>query len=251
MTTIDLNADLGEPVDGVPTADDEALFAVISSANVACGGHAGDARSMAEAVERAARFGVAIGAHPSYPDRPGFGRRPLAIAAAELRAAVSAQLDALVDVGADIRYIKPHGALYHAVTTDAAHATALAEAVSDLSHRLGRGLPILAMPGEISGAAREHGLEVVAEAFLDRGYTPSGELVPRGEPGAVIEDPDAAAARAVRLARERTVVAVDGSSVAVAAGSLCLHGDSPGAVAAARAVRAALDAASVSVRAPW
>ncbi|OJV98106.1 MAG: hypothetical protein BGO47_07305 [Microbacterium sp. 67-17] len=251
MRTIDLNADLGETVDGVPTADDEALFAVISSANVACGGHAGDAHSMAEATRRAARFGVAIGAHPSYPDRAGFGRRPLAMAADELHAAVSTQLDALADVGADIRYVKPHGALYHAVTTDAAHAAALARAVADLSRRLGRGLPILAMPGEISAAAHEHGLEVVAEAFLDRGYTPSGELVPRGEPGAVIEDPDAAAARAVRLARQGTVVAVDGSSVAVAAASFCLHGDSPGSVAAARAVRAALDAASVSVRAPW
>ena len=249
--SVDLNADLGETVDGVPTADDEALFAVISSANIACGGHAGDPNSMVEAVERAARFGVVIGAHPSYPDRPGFGRLPLAMATAELRGTVSAQLDALADVGADIRYVKPHGALYHAVRTDAAHAAALAAAVADLSGRLGRRLPILAMPGEISEAAREHGLEVVAEAFLDRGYTPSGELVPRGEPGAVLENPDAAAIRAVRLARQGTVVAVDGTSIAVSAASLCLHGDSPGSVAAARAVRAALDAASISVRAPW
>lgn len=251
MRTIDLNADLGETVEGVPTADDEALFTVVSSANVACGGHAGDARSMAEAVERAARFGVAIGAHPSYPDRPGFGRRPVAMATDELRGALAVQLDALAQVGADIRYVKPHGALYHAVTTDAAHAAALAAAVADLSGRVGRGVPILGMPGQISTAAGEYGLEVVAEAFLDRGYTPSGALVPRDEPGALIEDPDAAAVRAVRLAREGTVVAVDGTSVAVAAASLCVHGDSPGSVAVARAVRAALDAASVSVRAPW
>jgi len=251
MSAIDINADLGETVDGVPTADDEALFAVVSSANVACGGHAGDVRSMAESVERAARFGVAIGAHPSYPDRPGFGRRPRAMAAIELRTAVLAQLDALADVGADIRYVKPHGALYHAVTTDAAHAAALAAAVSELSARLGRRVPILGMPGEISTAAGELGLEVIEEAFLDRGYTPGGTLVPRDQPGALVEDPALAASRAVSLAREGTVVAVDGTSVAVAAASLCVHGDSPASVAAARAVRAALEAASVTVRAPW
>ncbi|WP_434970737.1 5-oxoprolinase subunit PxpA [Microbacterium sp. bgisy207] len=251
MTTIDLNADLGETVDGVPTADDEALFAVISSANVACGGHAGDARSMGQAVERAARFGVAIGAHPSYPDRSGFGRRAVAMSGADLRAAVGAQLHALADVGADIRYVKPHGALYHAVRTDAAHADALAAAVSDLARRLGRALPILGMSGAITTAAAGHGLEVVEEAFLDRGYAADGTLVPRDRPGALIEDPEAAASRAVQLAHEGTVVAIDGATVPVRAASLCVHGDSPASVAAARAVRAALAAASVTVRAPW
>lgn len=251
MSGIDLNADLGETVDGVPTADDDALFSVVSSANVACGGHAGDAASMAEAVARALRFGVAVGAHPSYPDRAGFGRRALSIGGAELRTALNGQLAALLEAGADIRYVKPHGALYHAVGTDAAHAEALADAVSELAARLGRPLPILGMPGLISRAARARGLGFVHEAYLDRGYRADGTLVPRDLPGAVVSDPAAAAVRAVRLAQEGTVLATDGTAVSVRAASLCLHGDSPAAVETARAVRAALESASVAVRAPW
>ncbi|MBW9095337.1 LamB/YcsF family protein [Microbacterium jejuense] len=251
MAAIDLNADLGETVDGVPTADDEAMFAVISSANVACGGHAGDAASMRQAVARAGRFGVAIGAHPSYPDRAGFGRVAVAMAPTDLEAAVDSQLGALVDAGADIRYVKPHGALYHAVTADRAQADAVARAVAALAERLGRPLPVLGLPGEIEGAAASRGLPFVREAFLDRGYLPDGSLVPRTQPGALLDDPERVAARAVRLAREGVVEAVDGTVVRADAASLCVHGDSPSAVAMARAVRAALDAAGVEVRAPW
>ena len=127
MGPIDLNADLGETVDGVPTADDEAMFAVISSASVACGGHAGDASSMREAVARAARHGVAVGAHPSYPDRANFGRVAVAMDPAELEASVAAQLAALAGAGADLRYVKPHGALYHAVSADPGQARAVVE----------------------------------------------------------------------------------------------------------------------------
>ncbi|MFD4959713.1 5-oxoprolinase subunit PxpA [Microbacterium sp. NPDC058389] len=251
MVAIDLNADLGETVDGVPTADDEAMFAVITSANVACGGHAGDAASMRDAVARAARYGVAVGAHPSYPDRVNFGRVPVAMDPADLAAAVAAQLVALVGAGADLRYVKPHGALYHAVTSDRAHADAVTSAVAALAERLGRPVPVLGLPGEIEGAAASRGLPFVREAFLDRGYLPDGSLVPRAQPGALLDEPELVAARAVRLAVDGVVEAVDGTLVRADAASLCVHGDSPSAVAMARAVRAALDAAGVEVRAPW
>jgi len=251
MAAIDLNADLGETVDGVPTADDEAMFAVISSANVACGGHAGDASSMREAVARAERFGVAVGAHPSYPDRANFGRIAVAMDPADLGSVVAEQLAALVAAGADLRYVKPHGALYHAVIGDRGQADAVARAIADRSALLGRPLPVLGLPGEIAEAAASVGLPFVHEAFLDRGYLPDGSLVPRTQPGALLEDPDLVAARAVRLAREGVVEAVDGSVVRADAASLCVHGDSPAAVEMARAVRAALAAAGVEVRAPW
>ncbi|MFB7894086.1 LamB/YcsF family protein [Microbacterium sp. NPDC056044] len=251
MAAIDLNADLGETVDGVPTADDEAMFAVISSANVACGGHAGDAVSMREAVARAERFGVAVGAHPSYPDRANFGRVAVAMDSAALTAAIAQQLAALADAGADLRYVKPHGALYHAVTTDRGQADAVARAIADQSARLGRPLAVLGLRGEIEGAAASVGLPFVREAFLDRGYLPDGSLVPRTQPGALLDDPGLVAARAVRLARDGVVEALDGSLVRADAASMCVHGDSPSAVEMARAVRAALDAAGVEVRAPW
>lgn len=248
---VDLNADLGETVDGMPTADDEAMFAVISSANVACGGHAGDAVSMREAVDRAARFGVAVGAHPSYDDREHFGRVPRDPDPADLRASVAAQLDALVSAGADLRYVKPHGALYHAVSADPVQAAAVVAAVADHAARLGRPLPVLGLPGAVVEAAASAGLPFVHEAFLDRGYTAAGGLVPRGEAGALIDDPARVAERALRLVHDGVVETVDGDRLAVEAASLCLHGDTPSAVAMARAVRAALDAAGVEVRAPW
>ena len=251
MGWIDLNADLGETVDGLPTADDEAMFAVISSASIACGGHAGDAASMRAAVVRAARFGVAVGAHPSYPDRAGFGRMPVALDPDELTATVAAQLDALVAAGAEVRYVKPHGALYHAVVGDAAQAHAVVRAVARASERLGRALPVLGLDGEIARAAAEAGLPFVREAFLDRGYLASGALVPRSQPGALLHDPAVVAARAVRLVREGVVEAVDGAPVTSVAVSLCVHGDTPAAVEMARAVRAALEAAGIEVRAPW
>lgn len=248
---VDLNADLGETVDGVPTADDEAMFAVVSSASIACGGHAGDAAAMADAVERAARFGVAVGAHPSYDDRENFGRLRRDPAPADLRASIAGQLAALAAAGGDVRYVKPHGALYHAVIDDAGQARAVVAAVADLSSRLGRALPVLGLPGAIAEAAASAGLPFVQEAFLDRGYTALGTLVPRGEPGALVDDPALVAERALRVTRDREVETVDGTRVAVDAASLCLHGDTPSAVAMARAVRAALDAAGVDVRAPW
>jgi UPF0271 protein len=251
MRRIDLNADLGETVDGRPTADDDAMFAVVSSASIACGGHAGDAASMAAAADRAARTGVAIGAHPSYLDRANFGRVVVAVDPATLRVQVADQLAALRAAGADIRYVKPHGALYHAAGSDPGTARAVASAVADLAGELGRAVPILGLGGAIEVEAIAHGLPFRREAFLDRGYRPDGTLVPRGEPGAVLDDPQAAAERAVRLARVGEVVAVDGTTVHVDAHSFCVHGDSPAAVEMARAVCAALDSAGITVEAPW
>ncbi|GAB6856718.1 5-oxoprolinase subunit PxpA [Microbacterium xylanilyticum] len=251
MRRIDLNADLGETVDGRPTADDDAMFAVVSSASIACGGHAGDAASMAAAADRAACTGVAIGAHPSYLDRANFGRVVVPVDPVTLRVQVADQLAALRAAGADIRYVKPHGALYHAAGSDPGTARAVASAVADLAGELGRAVPILGLGAAIEAEAAAHGLPFRREAFLDRGYRADGTLVPRGEPGAVLDDPEAAAERAVRLARAGEVVAVDGTIVRVAPHSLCVHGDSPEAVAMARAVRAALDAAGIAVEALW
>ena len=251
MRAIDLNADLGETVEGVPTSDDAAMFAVVSSASVACGGHAGDAASMRAAVVLAERHGVAIGAHPSYPDRPGFGRTPLPMDPARLRESVSAQLAALTAAGADIRYVKPHGALYHAAGSRAEVAEPVVAAVAALAERLGRAVPVLGLGDQLARAARRAGLPFVREAFLDRGYTRDGALVPRGEPGDLLHSPDEVAARAVRLATKGEVLAVDGTLVETDAASLCLHGDTAEAVALARAVRVALTAAGVEVRAPW
>lgn len=248
---IDLNADLGETVDGVPTADDEAMFAVISSASIACGGHAGDAASIREAVDRARRFGVAIGAHPSYVDRAGFGRFAPPTTPADLRAQVRGQLELLVSSGADLAYIKPHGALYHRVTDDRQTADAVTDAIAEVSERVGRALPVLGLDGFVSDAASARGLPFVREAFLDRGYLASGALVPRTQAGALLDDPAVVAARAVRLVAEGVVETVDGTLIRPDAVSLCVHGDSPGAVAMARAVRAALDAAAVEIAAPW
>ncbi|MGZ0711794.1 LamB/YcsF family protein (plasmid) [Coraliomargarita sp. W4R53] len=249
MSAIDLNADLGETVNGAPTADDDAMFAVISSANIACGGHAGDASSMRESVARAARFGVAIGAHPSYIDPDHFGRRSLDIAPALLLRDLLAQLRALADAGASIRYVKPHGALYNRIVHDRTQAEVVASAVAEFAE--GEVLPILGLGGEIAQAARSQGLPFVREAFLDRGYLADGTLVTRTAPGALLSDPALVAARAVRLAREGVVEAVDGTLVSADAVSLCVHGDSPAAVAMAHAVRAALDAEGLEVRAPW
>ncbi|MBB2975408.1 UPF0271 protein [Microbacterium endophyticum] len=251
MATIDLNADLGETIDGVPTADDEAMFSLISSANIACGGHAGDADSMRQAVERAVRFGVAVGAHPSYPDRAGFGRVVVSMSAVDLRLEVTRQLLALRAEGADIRYVKPHGALYHAAGRDSQQAAAVVAAVTDLSETLGRALPILALGEALRSAALAAGLPFVREAFLDRAYSPDGSLVPRSTSGAVLDAPAVVAERAVQLVRDRTVTAVDGTTIRVDAASFCVHGDTPAAIELARAVRRALSESAVDVASPW
>jgi UPF0271 protein len=244
--TIDLNSDLGESYGVWRLGDDEAMLGMVSSANVACGFHAGDPATLRATCRSAVAHGVAIGAQVSYPDLLGFGRRFIDIEPSELRDAVLYQLgalDAFAQVaGSEIAYVKPHGALYHAAVSDLGQARAVVDAAAEYDPSLA----ILGAPGsELLSAAESAGLETVVEAFVDRAYEPDGRLVSRREPGAVLTDIGEIAARAVRLAVDREVEAVDGSVVAVAARSLCVHGDTPGAVEIARAVRAALDEAGV------
>ncbi len=246
---IDLNSDLGESFGAWRVGDDEAMFALVSSANVACGFHAGDPVTMAESAARAARHGVALGAHPGYRDLVGFGRRALDTSPAEVAAELLAQLGALDGVaraaGVRVRYVKAHGALYHRLASDVAAARAFAEALAVYDPTL----PILGPPSSaIERATVAAGLRFAREAFVDRGYVADGSLVPRGEPGAVVDDPAAAADRALELAETGGLTADDGSRVELSPESLCLHGDTPGAVAMARAVRAALEGAGIEIR---
>ena len=248
---IDLNADLGEGFGRWSLTDDAALLAVVSSANVACGFHAGDPLTMRRVCERAAELGVRIGAQVSYRDLAGFGRREMDVPAEELAAEVAYQIGALAAfaraAGSRVAYVKPHGALYNRTVHDAEQAAAVVAGV--LLAEPDGGLPVLGLPGSrLLAAAQDAGLTPVAESFADRAYTPRGTLVPRREPGAVLHEPERVAARAVELARDGAVTASDGSRIAVRARSLCLHGDTPGAAGTARRVRAALEAAGVEIR---
>lgn len=248
MVRIDLNADLGESFGRWTLGDDDALLPLVSSANVACGFHAGDPTTLRRTCENAAAAGVTIGAQVAYRDLAGFGRRFLDVAPADLAADVLYQLGALDGLaraaGTRVRYVKPHGALYTATITHQAQAAAVLDAVAVYDPTL----PVLGLPGSVLLAeAGRRGLGAVREAFADRAYTAAGTLVARGERGAVLHDPDEIAARVVRLATERRVTAVDGAEVPIAADSVCLHGDTPRAVASARAVRSALAAAGVEV----
>ncbi|MCG5467756.1 LamB/YcsF family protein [Micromonospora sp. LAH09] len=238
---MDLNADLGEGFGIWRLGDDEALLSLVTSANVACGFHGGDPSTMRRVCEGAARRGVAVGAQVGYRDLAGFGRRHIAYDFAELRDEVTYQLGALNAFcrlfGTRVRYLKPHGALYHAASIDESQAAAVVAAVTGYDPEL----PVLCLPGStLAQLAVGAGLPVVAEAFADRAYLPNGALVPRGTPGAVITDPEQVAERAVRMAVERSVVAVDGTVIPCSVDSICLHGDTPGAVSAAELVRATL-----------
>ena len=246
---IDLNADLGEGFGVWRLGDDDALLGVVSSANVACGFHAGDPLTMRRVCGRAAAAGVAVGAQVSYRDLAGFGRRFIDVEPAELAADVLYQLAALDGIaraaGTRVSYVKPHGALYNAAVTHEGQAQAVVDAVLAFDRRL----PVLGLPGSaLLRSAEAAGMRPVAEGFADRGYTPEGRLVPRREPGALVEDPAAVAERAVRMATDGVVVAVDGTALLMPVESVCVHGDTPGAADLARAVRTALTAAGVGVR---
>jgi 5-oxoprolinase (ATP-hydrolysing) subunit A len=246
--SIDLNADLGESFGAWRAGDDEAVLAVVTSANVACGFHAGDPVVMQRTVAAAAECGVAIGAHPGYPDLMGFGRREMAASPDEVTAYVVYQVGALqafcAAAGVRLRYVKAHGALYNRAGRDPAIAAALAEGV----RLVDPGLALLALAGsEMVWAGEAAGLRVAAEAFVDRAYLATGELVPRTQPGATLHDVDVVAARAVRMAREGTVEAIDGTVLHVAPDSLCVHGDNPEAAAIVRAVRDRLRAEGIAV----
>ncbi|WP_026425346.1 LamB/YcsF family protein [Actinokineospora inagensis] len=244
MTALDLNSDLGEGFGVWRLGDDDALLDVVTSANVACGFHAGDAPTMRAVCVSAAARGVAVGAQVSYRDLAGFGRRFIDVEPARLADEVLYQIGALEAfaraAGTSVSYVKPHGALYNATV----HHDAQAQAVVDGVKAFGD-LPILGLPGSrLLTAAGSVGVE---EAFADRGYTPEGTLVPRGQEGALITDTAAVVDRAVRLAESGEIVAIDGTVLAMAARSLCLHGDTPGAVDHARAVRAGLERAGVEL----
>jgi UPF0271 protein len=245
---IDLNVDIAEGFGVWRIADDDALLAVVSSANVACGFHAGDPGTMRRACVTAVAHGVAIGAQVSYRDLAGFGRRFIDVAPGELVDDLLYQMSALQGIaavsGGRLAYVKPHGALYNAIGSHEEQAAAVVAAVRQFDPALA----VLGMPGSRwLTLAEEAGLEAVPEAFADRAYTPAGTLVSRREPGAVVSDPAEVAARAVRFATAGEVVAVDGSVLPVRARSLCVHSDTPGALELVRAVRSALEAAGVRV----
>ena len=246
--SIDLNADLGEGFGVWRLGDDDALLDVVTSANVACGFHAGDPTIMRHTCQRAAERGVAIGAQVGYRDLAGFGRRRIDVAPDELEADLLYQIGALAAIaraaGTRVRYVKAHGALYNTAADDPAQAAALACAVADFDITM----PLLGLPGsQMAAAAAEAGLRFFAEAFADRAYLPNGRLVPRTQPGAVLDDRFLILAQAVSVARHKRVTAIDGTQVAVEASSLCIHGDTPGAVHLARQIRVTLDDAKVSL----
>jgi UPF0271 protein len=244
----DLNADLGESFGAWTLGDDAALMEIITSANVACGFHAGDPLTLRKACAMAVSRGVTIGAQVSYRDLAGFGRREMDVPHAELTAEILYQIAALDGIaraeGSSVRYVKPHGALYHRVARDPVQGDALIQAVRAYDPSL----PLLTKPdGRAAEIARAAGLRVVTEAYADRAYGADGALVSRGLPGAVLTDPDLVAGRAVRMILAGTVQAIDGTQVRLDARSLCIHGDTAGAVALARAVRVALEQAGVTL----
>ncbi len=247
---IDLNADVGESFGAWRLGDDEGMLGLVTSANVACGFHAGDPLTLRHACELAAARGVAVGAQVSYADLAGFGRRFIDVPSEALTADVLYQLGALSAMcrvaGTRVRYVKPHGALYNATVHHEGQAAAVLAAVAAYD----RSLPVLGLPGSaLLRLAAEAGLRAVPEAFADRGYAADGTLVPRSAPGALVTDADDVAARVLRMVREGVVTSVDGADVAVEAESICLHGDTPDAVGLARSVRAALADAGVAVAA--
>jgi UPF0271 protein len=245
---IDLNSDLGESFGAWPMGQDEALMASITSANVACGFHAGDPGVMRQTVALATQHHVAVGAHPGFPDLVGFGRREIQATPREVEDFVLYQVAALAGIaaaqGVRLQHVKAHGALYNQACRDAALADAIARAVAAFD----RSLILFGLPGsELLRAGERAGLPVAAEIFADRAYEPDGSLASRRKPGAVLHDPALVIERAVIMARDRVVVATDGSTVRLDAQTMCLHGDTPGSAELARGVRTALEAAGVTV----
>ncbi len=249
VAIIDLNADVGESLGPWPMGADAALILLVTSVNVACGFHAGDPAGIRATIRLALEAGVTVGAHPGYPDLVGFGRRAMAMSPDDLEASVLYQVAAVAGItraeGGVMRHVKPHGALYHRVATDEAAATAFATAIE----RFDPSLVVVAPPGAaLLRAAGGIGLRTLVEGFADRAYEPDGRLRSRDLPGALHGDPAVAAAQAVSIARDGLATTSDGSRVAVPAGTLCIHGDTPGAPAIAAAVRRALADAGIEVR---
>ncbi|KWX00313.1 hypothetical protein TH66_15890 [Carbonactinospora thermoautotrophica] len=250
LPVVDVNADLGEGFGVWRLGDDEALLDVVTSANVACGFHAGDPLTLRRVTEQAAARGVRVGAQVSYRDLAGFGRRAMDVPAAELTAEILYQIGALDGLcrvaGTRVHYVKAHGALNNRMVWDEEQAQATVDAIRAYDPAL----PLLVLPGSaLERCATEAGLVAVREGYADRGYTPQGTLVPRREPGAVLTDPADVIQRVRTLVRDGTVTAVDGTEIPLAVRSICVHGDTPGAVALARAVRDTIAAVGASVEA--
>ena len=249
MHSIDLNSDLGESFGAWRMGDDAAMLDIVTSANVACGFHAGDPAGILQTLKAAAEKNVTIGAHVSYPDKVGFGRRNMDVASDELTADVIYQIGALQALakaaGTSVRYVKPHGALYNTIAHDRRQAMAVIEAIRAIDPAL----VLVALAGSpLIELARSEGLQCVAEAFADRAYTPQGTLVSRREPGAVLHDPELVAQRMLRLVQSGSIEAIDGSLVRIEADSICVHGDSPAAVEMARELRRVLKQANTSLQ---
>lgn len=248
MNAVDLNSDLGESFGPWVMGRDEDVLTFVSSANVACGFHGGDPAVMRRTVRLAAERGVAVGAHPSYPDKVGFGRREMNCTPDEIYADVLYQIGALRAFcgacGVPLQHVKPHGAMYNTAGRDEAKAAAIAQAVRDA----GGGLILLGLAGSaLERAAQTAGVRFAAEAFADRGYMDDGSLVPRSRPGAFVTDPDAAAERVVRMVKEGVVQSVNGRSVPLSPQSICLHGDNPAAVEMARPLRKKIEALGIRI----
>lgn len=245
---MDLNSDLGESFGAWSMGDDAAMLDIVSSANVACGFHAGDAAGILSTLKAAKARGVVVGAHVAYRDLAGFGRRNMDVASSDLVADVIYQIGALQGLaqaaGTTVKYVKPHGALYNTIAQDRRQATDVINAILAIDSSL----VLMALAGSpLIGWARDAGLSVVAEAFADRAYTSSGALVSRREAGAVLHDEALIAQRMLALVREGVIEAVDGSMVRVEADSICVHGDSPGAVAIARKIRQRFESEGVQI----
>ena len=248
MYKVDLNSDIGESFGAYKMGDDAAIMNAVTSANVACGFHAGDPLVMKKTLKTCAEKGVAAGAHPGYPDLVGFGRRNMKCTPDEEYADCLYQIGALKAFceanGLRLQHVKPHGAMYNQAAKDPALAKAIAQAVKDA----GEDIILMGLANsEFERAAKELGVPFAAEAFADRGYMPDGSLVPRSQPGALIHDVEAAAKRVVRMVTEGTVEAVDGTVINFRPQSICMHGDTPETVEMAKAVRTALEAAGVKV----
>jgi 5-oxoprolinase (ATP-hydrolysing) subunit A len=247
---VDLNADVGESVGPWPMGDDVRLIPLVTSVNIACGAHAGDPLTIDRTVRAAVANGVAVGAHPGYPDLVGFGRRDLDMAPDDLEASLVYQIGAVAafarDAGAPLRHVKPHGALYNLAARDPAVAATIARAVA----RVSGDLVLVGLAGSsMLTAASDAGLASAAEAFADRAYEADGTLRSRRLPGAMIESPELAAAQALAIVRDGRVESRDGVAVAVRADTICIHGDTPGAAEFAKAIRAALEDAGVTIAA--
>jgi UPF0271 protein len=248
MYKVDLNSDLGESFGAYTIGLDSAVIAHVSSANVACGYHAGDPLVMDKTVAAAKEAGVAVGAHPGYPDLMGFGRRNLACSPAEVKAYIQYQMGALMAFttahGIRLQHCKPHGALYNMAAKDMDLALAIAEGIASVD----RDVILLGLAGsKMLEAGKQVGLRVASEVFADRAYMPDGSLVPRSKPGAVIHNKDEAIARTIRMVLEGTVTAITGEEVAIDAHSICVHGDNPSAVEFVRTIRAHLEAQGIAI----